>query len=71
MTDYFLPRRRDESSDDAEILGRSEGIRTNEGDRGLEIDLPEGQRVTIGGLPPATVLEIISWQGTEIGRAHV
>lgn len=41
-----------------------EDAATHDTGRGLEIDLPQGQRVTIGALPPGTVLEIISWQGT-------
>jgi hypothetical protein len=67
MPEYFLPRRHpsvDEPFGDAAILDISDGIRTQEGEGGLEIELPQGQRVTIGALPPGTVLEIISWQGT-------
>lgn len=30
----------------------------------LVIDLPEGQKVILGRLPPGTVVEIASWRGT-------
>jgi hypothetical protein len=65
MTEYFLPRQRpDDAESEIELLDTSDGVRTTESDRGLEIELPQGQRVTVGALPPGTILEIISWQGT-------
>lgn len=46
-----------------EVLGASDDIRTRTSDEGLEIELPEGQRVLVGPMPAGTVLEIISWKG--------
>lgn len=68
MPEYFLPRRVDapaesDAAKDAAIVA-SEGVRSRTTDEGIEIELPEGQRITIGTLPPGTVVEVISWQGT-------
>lgn len=72
MPEYFLPRDLDRaadasSRDDPEsvaIVGASDGIEARDSEEGMEIALPEGQRITIGALPPGTIIEVISWQGT-------